>query len=233
MPEHIDSPECSCWGCIEENNLRSRAASALGLLGKERRRADLVEIDQKVPIEYCLIDQLQQCLVNSTGGKNVGRARPGMPYDSVASEMWTALWLDLRNDVLDCTLFSEPDTPQHHALTLLGHINSLPIDWLSQRIEGWEKWGKAIEAHVHPERLTPIIGTCPNPECGQSTWYSYDNDGDRLGEPTLTLTWAADEVTGMKCQCCFSTWARSELLGLARVLNENLGKALAEAPDGC
>lgn len=227
MPEHTDSPDCGCWGCIEENNLRSRAASTLGLLGKERRRADLVEIGQQVPAEYSLIDQLQQCLTNSSGGTNVGRGRPGLPYDVTASEMWTALWLDLRADVLDCDLFDEPDTPQHHALVLLEAINDLPAEWLQQRVQVWESWCASIQAHVHPTRRTPIEGRCPNPECHQTQWASYDQDGDRIADTALALTWDSDRVSGMMCRCCFSTWDRSDLLSLAHELNENLGKVLA------
>lgn len=228
MPEHVvDDPGCGCWGCVEETSLRSRASSALGLLAKERRRVDLVGVGEDAPVEYCLIDQLQQCLTNSAGGANVGRGRPGLPYDVAASEMWTALWLDLRNDVMDCAIFSEPDTPQHHALVLVEAVDGLPVDWLEQRVLVWEFWCRSIQAHVHPSRKTPVEGPCPNPECRQTRWTSYDEEGDRVSDTALVVTWEADVVSGMMCRCCFSAWGRGDLLGLAQVLNENLGQVLA------
>ncbi|MDO4820906.1 MAG: hypothetical protein Q4A03_02500 [Rothia sp. (in: high G+C Gram-positive bacteria)] len=227
MPEHVDSPDCGCWGCIEESILRLRAADALGLLAKERLRPDVVALGEQAPVEYSLIDQLQQCLTNSAGGANVGRSRPGLPYDVVASEMWTSLWLELRNDVMDQGGFAEPDTPQRHALAILELLPTVDATWLEQKTPSWEWWCQAIRAHVYPERKTPVDGRCPNPECGQDRWFSYDEDGDRVTDTALVLTWDSGRVSGMMCRCCFSSWDRGQLLELAHVLNENLGQILA------
>lgn len=234
MPEHVDSLDCGCWGCVEESRLRSRAVDALGLLAKERRRVDLVELGQQVPVEYCLLDQLEQCLTNSSGGQKVGRARPGLPYDSVASEMWSTIWTELRNSVQALELSPAPKlgSPRSLALVLLEHVEGAPLEWLEAWVASWEWWVKAIQAHVSPERRTPIAGVCPADGCGQAEWWGYDEDGERVSAPVLMLTWADEQVAGLVCRCCFSSWSRGDLLELALVLNENLGKALAEPPGG-
>lgn len=227
MPEHIaDDPRCGCWSCIE---LHNSARSSLTLLAKERVRVDLVAPDElgivAPPVELPLLTQIVDAAYSkgSERGAN-GTQRSGVPIDLVALEIVGSIGRELHWDAVSL-LARGPDSVEDlfaDALAVLGRVDELPGDVLESRVPRWRAWVVQIQTYLSPERRTPVPGVCPADGCGQSEWFSYDEDGDRVVSPALVALWEGDRVESIMCSCCYAVWARHQLWELGQALGQGL-----------
>lgn len=238
MPEHkIDDPTCGCWGCIE---LHNSARSSLSLLAKERARVDLVAPDElgvvSPPLELSLLEQLKMAseLKGSKPGQMGGCNASGVPVDLVAVEMFESIGRELHWDAISL-LARDPDSVEDvfaDSLALLGRVDSLPGDVLEARVEKWRGWVVQIQAYLSPERRTPVPGVCPADGCGQSQWFSYDDEGGRVSEHALVALWEGERVDSVMCSCCYSVWPRYRLWELGQALGQGFDfRSLAQSGD--
>lgn len=229
MPEHTESIDCKCIGCIHEWMVRSRARDSLSLLVRPIQRFEFVEIGDRPPEEYPLAVQLRDASLNSSGSSSVGRSRAGVPFDVVASEMLSALEHELHSDAV--LLLARPASSVANVVAdgeaLLARVNDLEGEVLERPSENWAGWVQRIKEHLNPARRTPLDGQCPNPECQSDRWVGYDEEGGRLVEPALYAIWENERIQAVECVCCFSSWSRAELWNLSHWMGkEDFKKAL-------
>lgn len=231
MPEHkIDDPTCGCYGCIAEWEVKSIARDSLALLAQERVRVDLVAPDeigkQAPPVELPLLLQLKMAAEDKGSERGAsGARRSGLPVDLVAMELLAGVGRGLHIDAV--ALGARDETASEDlfvdALALLDVVESVDPGVLASRAVAWRGWVVQIQAYLAPERRTPVPGVCPAEGCGQSEWFSYDEDGDRLSSPALAALWEGERVESVMCNCCFSVWPRARLWELGLALGQGPG----------
>lgn len=222
MGEHVDSVDCSCFGCIQVWETRSRARDALTLLCREHPRFDVVELGEVPPVEMSLIQQLRLASQNTVaGGGGAGKGAAGLPFDFVATEMMDALAACLHGDAVEFGLVDgfASISPEFDGEVLLGALGSVDVEVLESKSVVWRDWTTRIVDHLNPGRKTPIPGTCPNAECGASDWVTADEDGGVVHNPALYAVWKNERVDHIQCMCCSMLWHRHELFDFARLMD--------------
>lgn len=231
MPEHIDSADCKCWGCIQEWEVRSRARDALSLLVRPIQRFEFVELGQKAPEEYSLVEQLRSAAESQgseAGAK--GAERSGVPLDLMAVQLLADLTEELHDDavlLLARSPRSESD-PLADGEALLSRVAEVDVECVESRSIRWRDWTIRIREYLTPTRRTPLQGTCPNPECKSPGVVSFDEDGGRIIDPALYAVWAEDKVDHVECVCCMSLWPRHEVWKVAQALDTEVFKRLLQ-----
>ncbi|MFJ3030855.1 hypothetical protein ACIP5Z_02185 [Rothia terrae] len=223
MGEHIESVDCSCWGCIEAWEVRSRARDALTLLCREHPRFDVVEFGEVPPVEMSLIEQLRLASMNTVagGGGGAGKGAAGLPFDFVASEMMGALSTCLHGDAVELGFVDgfASVSPESDGEALLAGLGSIDVEVLDSKSVVWRDWTTRIFDHLNPGRKTPIPGVCPNVECGADDWVTVDEDGGTVHAPALYAVWVDERVDHIQCMCCSTLWHRHELFDFARLMD--------------
>ena len=233
MPEHIDSIDCGCWGCISDWEVRSVARDSLKLLVDDRLRVDLVAADElegrEIPLEFSLLKQLKMAAeLKGSEGSCAGASRSGVPVDLVAVELLGSISRELHWDAIEllaCDPYSQED-PFVDARAVLSRIDDLPAEVLAVRGPRWRSWVVQIQAYLAPERRTPVQGKCPSAECGASEWFTYDEDGGRLVAPAMVALWEGERIELVMCNCCFEVWPRHKLWELGGLVDPNLSARL-------
>lgn len=233
MPEHIDSIDCGCWGCISDWEVRSVARDSLKLLVDERLRVDLVAADElegrEIPLEFSLLKQLKMAAeLKGSEGSCAGASRSGVPVDLVAVELLGSISRQLHWDAIEllaCDPYAKED-PFVDARAVLGRIDELPAEVLAVRAPRWRSWVVQIQTYLAPERRTPVQGKCPSSECGALEWFTYDEDGGRLVAPAMVALWEGERIEAVMCNCCFQVWPRHKLWELGGLVDPNLSARL-------
>ncbi|NBK23156.1 MAG: hypothetical protein EOM68_14140, partial [Spirochaetia bacterium] len=135
MPEHVDSVDCGCWGCISDWEVRSVARDSLKLLAEERVRVDLVAADElgviAPPVELPLLEQLRMATERQgSEGSSAGASRSGVPVDLVAVELLGSISRELHWDAIEllaCEPYAKEDLFAD-ALAVLGRVDELPAE---------------------------------------------------------------------------------------------------------
>lgn len=230
MPEHVvDDPRCGCYGCIAEWEIKSIARDSLALLAQERVRVDLVAPDEigkrTPPVELPLLLQLKMA-AESKGSErgSSGARRSGLPVDLVAMELLGGIGRSLHIDAIELgarEVLSAEDLFAD-ALALLDVVGSVEPGLLASRAVMWRSWVVQIQTYLSPERRTPVPGVCPADGCGQSEWFSYDEEGDHVVAPALVALWEGDRVESVMCSCCYAVWPRHQLWELGQALGQGV-----------
>lgn len=230
MPDHvIDDATCGCYGCIAEWEIKSVARDSLSLLAQDRVRVDLVPADElgerQPPVEMPLLMQLKMA-AESKGSErgSSGAQRSGVPVDLVAMELLQGIGRGLHADAVELGAreVGSAEDLFEDALALLRAVGSIDPGILASRAVVWRSWVGRIQVYLAPERRTPVPGVCPVAECGQSEWFSFDEEGGRVSSSALVALWDGDRVDSVMCSCCFSVWGRAQLWELGEALGQGI-----------
>lgn len=222
MPEHVESGQCGCWGCLQEAELRNSLRSSVTLLTSAHHAVMPSGSEEfRTGMEDALLDQLEAAKDPSgEGGGSSGSAK-GAPCDLTAVDLeerfrrelarWSDRWGASQRaggSLSGSVIWAHRES---------GRLSPEAADTLAKALRSWVS---LIQDMLHPPRQTPLDGRCP--VCQAVEVQAQDDEGRPVRKAALVAVWDQARIDHVICRHCESVWQRPEFLDLATSMSPDL-----------